>query len=195
MGRAITLDRAVLGGAVLALLYLIGAPLLMTVFTAFRGPVDFLPFEPGARFTLDNLRTVYTSGIFWDTLTDTSWFVGGSTILAFVVSFILAFLVERTTLPCRNLLFTLLTLPIMIPPLITGLTWIFLLGKSRGLLNIFLRGLLGLDGTGPFDIFTWYGMILAQGLAVVPFIKNPPRNHSVQGVEERRLARIGPIPA
>ena len=23
---------------------------------------------------------------------------------------------------------------------------------------------------GPFDIFSWYGMILAQGLAVVPFM-------------------------
>jgi ABC-type spermidine/putrescine transport system permease subunit II len=58
----LTLDRLVLAGAVLALLYLISAPLLMTVFAAFRGPVDFLPFEPGAPFTLDNIRQVYTSG-------------------------------------------------------------------------------------------------------------------------------------
>jgi iron(III) transport system permease protein len=166
----LTLDRAVLGGAVLVLLYLISAPLLMTVFTAFRGPVDFLPFESGAQFTLDNLREVYSSGIFRETLKDTAWFVSGSTALAFVLSFALAFLVERTNLPCRDLVFLLLTLPIMLPPLITGLSWIFLLGKSRGLLNVLLRGLLGLDGTGPFDVFTWYGMILAQGLAVVPFM-------------------------
>jgi iron(III) transport system permease protein len=166
----LTLDRLVLAGAVLALLYLISAPLLMTVFAAFRGPVDFLPFESGAQFTLDNIREVYTSGIFRDTLLDTAWFVGGATALAFVVAFVLAFLVERTSLPCRNLIFMLLTLPIMLPPLITGLSWIFLLGKSRGLLNVLLRGLLGLQGTGPFDVFTWYGMILAQGLAVVPFM-------------------------
>ena len=166
----LTLDRLVLAGAVLALLYLISAPLLMTVFAAFRGPVDFLPFESGAQFTFDNIREVYSSGIFLDTLLDTAWFVGGATVLAFVVAFVLAFLVERTNLPCRNLIFMLLTLPIMLPPLITGLSWIFLLGKSRGLLNVLLRGLLGVEGTGPFDIFTWYGMILAQGLAVVPFM-------------------------
>ena len=166
----LSLDRLVLAGAVLALLYLISAPLLMTVFAAFRGPVDFLPFEPGAQFTFDNIREVYSSGIFLDTLIDTAWFVGGATALAFVVSFVLAFLVERTNLPCRNLVFMLLTLPIMLPPLITGLSWIFLLGKSRGLLNVLLRGLLGVEGTGPFDVFTWYGMILAQGLAVVPFM-------------------------
>ena len=166
----LTLDRLVLAGAVLALLYLISAPLLMTVFAAFRGPVDFLPFESGAQFTFDNIREVYSSGIFLDTLLDTAWFVGGATVLAFVVAFVLAFLVERTNLPCRNLIFMLLTLPIMLPPLITGLSWIFLLGKSRGLLNVLLRGLLGVEGTGPFDIFTWYGMILVQGLAVVPFM-------------------------
>jgi iron(III) transport system permease protein len=166
----LTLDRLVLAGAILALLYLISAPLLMTVFTAFRGPVDFLPFEAGAQFTFDNITEVYSSGIFRHTLLDTAWFVGGATALAFVVSFVLAFLVERTTLPCRNLIFMLLTLPIMLPPLITGLSWIFLLGKSRGLLNVLLRGLLGREGDGPFDVFTWYGMILAQGLAVVPFM-------------------------
>ena len=166
----LSLDRLVLAGAVLALLYLISAPLLMTVFAAFRGPVDFLPFEPGAQFTFDNIREVYSSGIFLDTLIDTAWFVGGATALAFVVAFVLAFLVERTNLPCRNLVFMLLTLPIMLPPLITGLSWIFLLGKSRGLLNVLLRSLLGVEGTGPFDVFTWYGMILAQGLAVVPFM-------------------------
>jgi iron(III) transport system permease protein len=166
----ITLDRVVFVGAVLVLLYLISAPLLMTVFTAFRGPADFLPFESGAQFTFDNVKDVYTSGIFRDTVRDTAWFVGGSTALAFVVSFALAFLVERTNLPCRHPIFALLTLPIMIPPLITGLSWIFLLGKSRGLINVTLRGILDLEGSGPFDVFTWYGMILAQGLAVVPFM-------------------------
>ena len=145
-GLTLTLDRLGLAGAIVALLYLISAPLLMTVFTAFRGPVDFLPFEAGAQFTFDNITEVYSSGIFRHTLIDTAWFVGGATALAFVVSFVLAFLVERTTLPCRNLIFMLLTLPIMLPPLITGLSWIFLLGKSRGLLNVLLRGLLGRKG-------------------------------------------------
>jgi hypothetical protein len=38
------LDRVVLVEADLILLYLISAPVLMTVFTAFRGAVDFLLF-------------------------------------------------------------------------------------------------------------------------------------------------------
>jgi len=45
----------------IALLYLVGAPLAMTVITAFRGPADYLPFEEGSRFTLDNVQAVYAS--------------------------------------------------------------------------------------------------------------------------------------
>jgi ABC-type Fe3+ transport system permease subunit len=55
----------------------------------------------------------------------------------------------------------------MIPPLITGLSW----GSSwqaRGLLNAVPARAVGGAGDRTADIFTWYGMILAQGLAVVP---------------------------
>lgn len=158
-------------GAVIAiLLYLIGAPLAMTVLTAFRGPVDNLPFEPGSRFTIENLAAVYGSEHFRATLWDTAWFVTGATGVAFVIAFPLAFLVERTNLPGRGVVAVLLTIPIMVPPLIQGLAWIFLLGKSGGLLNVVIRAVTGLSAPGPLDIFTWYGMILAQALGLVPFM-------------------------
>ena len=46
-------------GAALAALYLVMAPLLALLATAFRGPSDLLPFEPGAHWTLANLADVY----------------------------------------------------------------------------------------------------------------------------------------
>ena len=42
-----------------AALYLVLAPLLALLATAFRGPSDMLPFEPGAHWTFDNLVDVY----------------------------------------------------------------------------------------------------------------------------------------
>jgi iron(III) transport system permease protein len=153
-----------------ALVYLIGAPLIMTLMTAFRGPADYLPFEEGSRFTLENVEAVYTSAYFWSTLFDTTWFVLGSTAIAFVVAFTLAFLVERTNMPGRGIVFVLLTVPIMIPPLIHGLAWIFLLGRSGGLLNVLIRAVTRREGPGPFDVFTWYGMLTAQSLALVPLM-------------------------
>ena len=46
-------------GASLAALYLVMAPLLALLATAFRGPSDLLPFEPGAHWTVSNLVDVY----------------------------------------------------------------------------------------------------------------------------------------
>ena len=168
--RSLTAERLALGAVTSALLYLVGAPLAMTVLTAFRGPIDYLPFEAGSRFTVENLTTVYGSEHFRATLFDTTWFVAGATSVAFVIAFPLAFLVERTNLPGRGVVSVLLTMPIMVPPLIQGLAWIFLLGQSGGLLNVVIRAVTGLGAPGPLDVFTWYGMIAAQALALVPFI-------------------------
>ena len=46
-------------GAAVAAIYLVMAPLLALLATAFRGPSDLLPFEPGAHWTFDNLYDVY----------------------------------------------------------------------------------------------------------------------------------------
>src|SRR5215813_5459563 len=49
----------VMVGAAAAALYLVMAPLLALLATAFRGPSDLLPFEAGAHWTLDNVLDVY----------------------------------------------------------------------------------------------------------------------------------------
>ena len=49
----------VVGAAIVTAVYLVSAPLLMLVVTAFRGPGDLLPFEAGAEWTLEHLRTIY----------------------------------------------------------------------------------------------------------------------------------------
>src|SRR5438105_9928875 len=48
-----------LAGAVLATIYLISAPLFMLLASAFRGPRDMLPFEPGTQWTFSNLAEIY----------------------------------------------------------------------------------------------------------------------------------------
>ena len=162
---SVNLDTLLMVGAVLAVLYLIGIPLLVNIFSAFRGPADFLPFESGAGFTLQNFANAYTSDKALETLKDTSTFALGSVALAFVVGASLAWLVERTDIPFHNAIYVLALVPLMIPTISMSLGWILLLGESNGLLNVFIRDLFGLEGTGPFNIFTMYGMIVVQGFA------------------------------
>src|SRR6516162_5098078 len=67
----------VMVGAASAAIYLVMAPLLALLATAFRGPSDLLPFEPGAHWTLDNLLEVYRgTNLLTTVLPNTAIFVG-----------------------------------------------------------------------------------------------------------------------
>ena len=158
-------------GAALAALYLVMAPLLALLATAFRGPSDLLPFEEGARWTVANLVDVYAgTNLLTTTLPNTAIFVGGSVVVTFFTAFTLAWLVERTDLPWRTAIFTAILFPLLVPGIVMAFAWTLLFAPNAGWVNVALRFVLGLDGTGPLDIFSMPGLILCQGIASVPFV-------------------------
>jgi len=166
-----TAGALVLAAAIAAALYLISAPLLMLFTAALRGPADLLPFEPGARWTFAHLEEVYTDPFLYRAvLPDTAVFVCGSVALAFVVAFVLAWLVERTDLPWRNGFYTLILFPLLVPSVILAISWILLFGPNAGWVNALLNRLLLREGAGPIDIFSMGGLIAAQSAVLVPFI-------------------------
>ena len=66
MHRADNLDvaaKVVLAVGVASAIYLIAVPLAMLLFAAFRGPADHLPFEPGARWTIEHVRALFTDPV------------------------------------------------------------------------------------------------------------------------------------
>ena len=161
---------SILAIGIVAALYLIGAPLGMLLVAAFRGPQDMLPFEPGSHWTFANLATVYFDrALYGAVIPNTLIFVAGAVTLGFSTAFALAWLVERTDLPARGMIFTLILFPLLVPGVVLAIAWIFLLGPHAGWLNILIRDLLGRDGDGPLDIFSMGGLILAQATALVPF--------------------------
>ncbi|HZY52904.1 MAG TPA: iron ABC transporter permease, partial [Reyranella sp.] len=158
-------------GAALAALYLVMAPLLALLATAFRGPSDLLPFEEGARWTVANLVDVYAgTNLLTTTLPNTAIFVGGSVVVTFFTAFTLAWLVERTDLPWRTAIFTAILFPLLVPGIVMAFAWTLLFAPNAGWVNVALRFILGLDGTGPINIFSMPGLILCQGIASVPFV-------------------------
>ncbi len=164
--------RLVLTAGAFAVVYLIVVPLAMLLLTAFRGPSDFLPLENGAHWTLGNLSSVYRNAVLYDTIIpDTLVFVAGTVSLVFVVAFALAWLIERTDLPGRELWFPLILFPLLVPTQVLGIAWISLAGPNSGWVNVALRDLLGLPGpSGPLNVFSMPGLIIAQALASVPFV-------------------------
>ena len=92
----------------------------------------------------------------------------GTASLSLAIGVPLAFLVARTNLYFRKYLKYLYLVPLIIPPHVNAIAWIFLLG-TKGRLNLLLAKLFSIDG--PF--FTVYGMkgaILVLGLSYFPII-------------------------
>lgn len=151
--------------------YLIAAPLSMMFLTAFRGPRDFLPLEPEARWTFEHFQTIYADPtLYAQIIPDTLIFAIGAVAVTFAAALTLAWLVERTDLPGRNLWFAFILFPLLVPTPVLAIAWIFLLGPNAGWLNLALRGLFGLSGGGPINIFSMPGLIICQALASVPFM-------------------------
>jgi iron(III) transport system permease protein len=103
--------------------------------------------------------------IFWNTVL----FTVGSLAVGLPLAITLAWLLERTAIPGRGWISTLILVPMTIPSLLSAIAWIQLLDPRIGLVNVALRGALGLAAdTGPFDIYSLTGMCFVQGLRLVP---------------------------
>lgn len=180
--------KLVLGAGALLAAYLIAAPLGMLLVAALRGPSDLLPFEPGAHWTLAHFRAVYSDSVLYTrVIPDTLIFVLGSVALTFVMAFLLAWLVERTDLPWRNVWFSLILFPLLVPAVVLAAAWILLFGPNAGWVNVGLRALLGLQDSGPANVFSMPGLIVCQALASVPFVfllLGPPLRSMNPALEE-----------
>jgi iron(III) transport system permease protein len=157
--------------AIFAAVYLISGPLITLLLAAFRGPLDRLLFESDTYWTLSNFAAVYLSPrLYSNIIPSTAIFIAGSVSLTFLVAFTLAWLVERTDLPLRTTVFTCVLFPLLVPTVVLGLAWTFLLGPRAGLVNVAIRAIFGWQGEGPIQLFSMGGLILCQGLALVPFV-------------------------
>src|SRR5262245_22037841 len=97
-----------------------------------------------------------------------------STGLSLAIAVFFAFLTERTDMPWRNAAWGLMLVPMAVPGLLFGVSWTFLLSPKVGLLNVWLRSLLGWLGIelaeGPLNIFSLWGMIFIEGIRCVTTI-------------------------
>jgi iron(III) transport system permease protein len=79
----------------------------------------------------------------------------------------LAFLFERYTFPARGLFATLAALPLVLPPLVGTIAFIFLCGES-GILARFVQLLFGLK-SAPWTLRGWMALLLFHTYTMYPF--------------------------
>jgi ABC-type sugar transport system permease subunit len=161
--------RGLAFGATLAVVsYLVLVPLIMLLFASVKSTEDKLPFEATGT-TLANYITVLTNPGTVPIFVNTFLFTLGSLLIGLPLAVLMAWLLERTAIPARRWIATLILVPMTIPSLLSAIAWIQLLDPRIGLINVVLRAMLGLSGdSGPFDIYSLYGMCFVQGLRLVP---------------------------
>lgn len=146
------------------LLWVVGAPIgFLTWFSFHRGS----PINPG-EFTFNNYLTVYSSPLTYPALLNTVIYAGVVTVFGLGLAALLAWLVERTDMPCRDFAWTVMLLPLAMPGLLASMAWILMLQPKTGLVNLPLRWLLAQFGivldTGPLNIYTLQGMIFVESI-------------------------------
>jgi len=152
------------GLVTIGIVALVGFPLLSTLWNVFfvDGALDLSPFVdvwalPGIGSVLLNTAIVLVIAL----------------PISLAVATVFAWLMERTDARIGWASTILPLIPLMVPSLAGTVGWIALTSGRAGLLNVWLRDLLsvvGIDLTeGPFQIYSWGGMVFLYVLYVVPF--------------------------
>ncbi len=109
------------------------------------------------------------SGEEWDIVWFTAWVAALSTVLILPPALGLAWLLARRSWPGKSLVETIVALPLVLPPVATGLILLKLLGR-RGPVGSFLHDRLGLE-----IVFTWKGVLIALGVMSFPLLVRSAR--------------------
>jgi iron(III) transport system permease protein len=160
--------RVAIAVGLVVLGYLVLGPLLMLIYSSFKETTNQLPFEAGSRFTLENYGQLLLDPSTYPILLNTAIFVVGSLAIGMGIAVPIAWLIERTDLPFKGAVFALIIGSTGIPSVISAIAWSLLLNPVNGLVNIFLRDVLGLTGQGPLNVYTVIGLFAVQGVSIVP---------------------------
>jgi molybdate transport system permease protein len=103
-----------------------------------------------------------------------------ATIFVVIVGLSAAYLLARKNFPGKELLDILLTLPLVLPPTVTGYYLIVLFGRN-GLLGRHLYA-----WTGWSIMFTWYAAVLASFVVALPLMVKAARA-AIESVDENLI--------
>jgi iron(III) transport system permease protein len=155
----LSIQGTVLGLAVGLLLFLVGYPLLWLVLGSLGVPQSL---------GLEHLQRAFTRPQNYAALVNTLQLALGTGLMSIFIGVPLAWATARTNMPLRYVVHALVALSYIMPPYLTALAYIFLLGPEAGHFNRLLQGAFGFQ-TGPLNIFSMPGVIFVIGIHVFAF--------------------------
>ncbi|WP_433279742.1 carbohydrate ABC transporter permease [Pseudonocardia xinjiangensis] len=161
-GRERLLQLGFLLPAVAYLLLFFGYPVVQNAVMAFQEYTTATFYTGEAPWVgFDNYVAVLTSAVFNQALVNTVLFTVGSIAGQFVIGLAIAVFFQRR-FPLSGVLRSLLLLPWLMPLIVSGAVWRWILDQDNGALNRFLGG-VGLIGENP-------GWLTSTSLALIAVI-------------------------
>lgn len=149
--------------------YLVLPPLALLLISTFKSTKDLLPLEPGP-WTFDNYIQAFSDPETFLLFQNSLVYAFGTVAISLSLGAALVWLIERSDLPGRNVVFGLVLLPIAIPGIVKAIGWAMLANPSIGVLNSLLRRTFELGDWGPLNIYSLSGMIFVSALSHVPSV-------------------------
>ena len=149
-----------MAGAVLALLVLVMLPLAFLVW----GSVT-----TGDGVTLAHFRDALSSGLYLTALRNPLVLGLWTAVLSIAIGLPLAWVVSRTNAPARRFVHLSAVVSYLTPPFLTAIAFVNLFSPNAGLVNRFVRDVLGLDAL-TFNVFSMAGLVLVAVPHTFPFV-------------------------
>jgi len=155
----------IVGGAILVVLYLAGIPLLLLLWGSLKtgNPTEF------TGLTLRNYLDAYSDRRSFELLTNSVIYAAGTCVFSLILGTSMAFVIERTNAPFKNMFTAMALVPLIIPGILHTIAWMLLLSPRIGAINQAIVGLFNL-GEAPFNIYGLGGMIWVEGLHLSPLV-------------------------
>jgi iron(III) transport system permease protein len=150
-------------GVGLVLLYLVVPPFIFLFQTSFWVATS----ATDGYVSTENYVKILTSPDLPVLLGNSLAFALGTSVVGLLVGGPLAWLVERTNTPFKNLAYVSAFTALSIPAVVKAIGWVYLLSPRNGVINVWLMELFGLQ-TAPFNLYSLAGMILVSGLIWAP---------------------------
>jgi iron(III) transport system permease protein len=124
-------------------------------------------FQRAGSWTLSNYRDVLAQPTVIEAIINSIGLSLGTVVLCAAVGVPLAFLFERYTFPARRVFGVLAALPLVLPPLVGTIAFIFLLGES-GIVARTLQQIFNLQ-SAPWTLRGWPALLLFHTYTMYPF--------------------------
>jgi iron(III) transport system permease protein len=157
---SLSLEHWVTGGAIVTLIVLIVLPLISLLWgsiAADAGP------------TFEYFQRAVSSRLYLTALTNSLILGAWTGLFSVLIGVPLAWAVARTNLPFKGFVKFTASLSYLSPPFLTAIAFVNLFSPNAGLINAFVRDVLGLPWL-VFNVFSMTGLVLVTVLHTFPFV-------------------------